>query len=85
MKNDMKNVGAIDRTIRMIAGIGLPLFAWRYEGSFLLSIVTSIVGIGALLTSLTGFCFIWRLLGISTCEEKERADRQDAQNTQNKS
>lgn len=82
MKNDMKNVGAIDRVIRMVIGVGLPLFAWQYEGSFLLSIIMIVIGIGTLLTTVTGFCFIWRLLGIDTCKEKECDDERNARQTQ---
>jgi len=57
-----KNLGAIDRTVRIIAGIGLlaivfvgPQTPWGY------------VGLVPLLTGLVGFCPAYCPLGLSTC------------------
>ena len=60
-----KNVGGIDRILRIIAGAALiawvllasgPTWAW--------------IGIVPLLTGLFNFCPAYRLLGINTCKAK---------------
>ncbi len=58
-----KNVGVIDRIIRVAAGLGIlslafvgPQTAWAY------------LGIIPLMTGLTGFCPPYALLGIKTCK-----------------
>ena len=58
-----KNVGGIERAVRIIAGIGIlslafvgPHSAWGY------------LGIIPFLTGLTGWCPPYALLGISTCK-----------------
>ncbi|GAB6101825.1 hypothetical protein JCM16138_10480 [Thermococcus atlanticus] len=62
-----KNEGTVDRILRIVIGIVL-LGLWAgmnvpYETVLL------IVGLIALVTGLTGFCAIYKLLGISTCKE----------------
>ncbi|NJE31359.1 DUF2892 domain-containing protein [Thermococcus sp. 18S1] len=62
-----KNEGTPDRVLRIVIGIAL-LGVWAgmnvpYETVLL------IVGLVALVTGLTGFCAIYKLLGISTCKE----------------
>ncbi|WP_324736470.1 DUF2892 domain-containing protein [Thermococcus sp. SY098] len=62
-----RNEGALDRLLRIVIGIVL-LGIWAgmnvpYETVLL------IVGLIALVTGLTGFCAIYKLLGISTCKE----------------
>lgn len=62
------NVGGIDRTLRIIVGLGLvgatvagALPAWGY------------IGIVPLATGLIGWCPAYPLLGISTCACKKGA------------
>ena len=63
----VSNVGILDRLIRFVlAAILLYLGLTLYSGSAL-GIVLDIVGAIALLTGLVGFCGLYRLLGISTC------------------
>ncbi len=59
-----KNVGSIDRIIRIIIGLGIlslafvgPKSAWAY------------LGIVPLVTGLVGWCPPYSLLGISTCKK----------------
>lgn len=61
-----KNVGGLDRTIRIVAGVALiaaaatnTLGAWAY------------VGVVPLLTGLMGWCPPYKLLGINTCPVKQ--------------
>jgi hypothetical protein len=60
-----QNVGGIDRTIRIIAGIGLislvfvgPQTVWGW------------IGVIPLATALIGWCPPYSLLGINTCGTK---------------
>ena len=59
----MKNVGTIDRVLRIIVGVALisivfigPKTVWGW------------IGVIPLLTALVGFCPAYRLLGIRTCK-----------------
>lgn len=61
-----KNVGGLDRTIRIVAGVALiaaaatsTIGAWGY------------VGVVPLLTGLMGWCPPYKLLGFSTCSVKQ--------------
>lgn len=56
------NVGGIDKTLRIVAGIaiiGAGMFYQSWWGA---------VGIIPLGTGLMGFCALYPLLGISTCK-----------------
>lgn len=57
-----KNVGATDRIVRIVAGVGIlslafvgPHTAWGY------------IGLIPLVTGLIGWCPAYRLFGIRTC------------------
>ncbi len=61
----MKNVGGIDKILRIIVGLGLiaivfvgPQTPWGW------------VGILPLVTGLFGFCPAYRLIGLNTCPIK---------------
>jgi polyferredoxin len=65
------NMGTIDRTVRLIAGIGLIAFAlgyiapgtgWNWAGW---------IGVVPVLTALMGNCPAYSLLGVSTCAVKK--------------
>jgi hypothetical protein len=64
-----KNVGAIDRVIRVVLGLVLIAYAiplgfaetgWNWVGW---------IGIVPLATALIGFCPAYTLLGLSTCKK----------------
>lgn len=59
----MKNVGTVDRILRVVAGLALlglvfvgPQTPWGW------------IGIVPLLTAFVGFCPAYRLLGLRTCK-----------------
>jgi Inner membrane protein YgaP-like, transmembrane domain len=65
-----KNVGTIDRVVRIIVGIAfLAGFALNMVGSPLSYLVT-LVGIIALVTGALGTCPAYKLMGISTAGKK---------------
>ena len=67
----LKNESTIDRVIRLIIGVALlslvfigPKTAWGW------------LGIIPLATAAVGFCPLYRLLGIDTCQMRKRAAQQ---------
>jgi hypothetical protein len=63
-----KNVGTIDKVLRVV--LGLALLAYVVLGSGSLRFI-GLVGIVPLLTALVGSCPVYTLLGLSTCPTKE--------------
>ncbi|RNB68256.1 YgaP family membrane protein [Brevibacillus panacihumi] len=63
----MKNVGLLDRIIRLISGIALLSMlvfvngTWKYVG---------LLGIPLILTGVLGMCLVYRILGVHTCSAK---------------
>lgn len=60
-----RNVGNIDRVIRMISGAALGAAAYMTGGSA--AIVLAIAGAIAFVTGLLGWCGFYSLFGIKTC------------------
>ena len=63
-----KNVGMIDRILRV--ALGLALLAYLVLGSSSLRFI-GLVGIVPLLTALVGHCPMYTLFGFSTCPAKK--------------
>ncbi|WP_204114118.1 YgaP family membrane protein [Shimia biformata] len=61
-----KNVGTIDRILRIILGIAL-LVAYAMTGSLWL-----LIGIVPLVSGLMSSCMFYSILGLSTCPVKTR-------------
>ncbi len=61
----MKNVGGIDKVLRVI--IGLVLIALVFVGP---QTVWGWVGLVPLVTGLVGFCPIYKILGLNSCPIK---------------
>lgn len=66
-----KNVGGIDRILRIVVGLALLAYAillpqtgWNWVGW---------IGVVPLLTGLFNFCPVYTLLGVSTCPVKSSA------------
>jgi hypothetical protein len=55
------NVGGIDRTLRILAGLGL--IGWALMGGP----VWAWIGVVPLATGLIGFCPLYTILGMNTC------------------
>jgi hypothetical protein len=62
-----KNVGGIDRIIRIV--IGVALIAWALTGTSSAA-VWGWVGIVPLVTGLIGWCPPYAILGMSSCKVK---------------
>jgi uncharacterized membrane protein HdeD (DUF308 family) len=67
-----KNVGMVDRIIRIILGIILIGLGLYFQGSWGLTvmIVLIVVGLIALITGIIGYCGIYSIFKISTLKKK---------------
>jgi hypothetical protein len=65
-----KNLGTIDRTLRVIASIVIGLLLYNDTISGTLGIVFGIVAIALLLTGAISFCPLYALLKISTAKKE---------------
>jgi hypothetical protein len=59
------NVGATDKTIRIVIGVVFIILAVLTKSWWLV-----IIGLIPLITGLIGYCPLYTLLGISTCKVK---------------
>lgn len=63
----IKNIGSVDKVIRIIIGLFLVYYAIaNYNTSMVWSVIAGIVGLGLIITVFTGFCFLYKIFGIST-------------------
>ncbi|MBI9040008.1 DUF2892 domain-containing protein [Lutibacter sp.] len=67
-----KNVGSTDKIVRMVLAIAIGYFAYStvFETSWIQYVLYVIAGI-MLVTPITGFCPLYTLFGVNTCEIKE--------------
>ena len=63
----MKNIGNVDRIIRIIIGLGVLSLLLVLDGNVRFF---GLIGIVPLFTSTIGFCPLYKLLGINTCSTK---------------
>ncbi|PWI57586.1 YgaP family membrane protein [Sulfoacidibacillus thermotolerans] len=59
-----RNVGGVDRTIRVILGLAILSLLFILHGS---TRFIGLIGLVPLLTAFVGFCPLYTLLGIKTC------------------
>jgi hypothetical protein len=62
----LHNVGGMDRGIRTVLGIGLPVLGLLHVLTGTLAIVAYIVGAVAVITGVVRFCPAWSVFGIDT-------------------
>ena len=67
-----KNVGVVDRIIRIILGVVLIGLGLYFQGSWGLAamIVLVVVGLIVLITGIIGYCGIYSMFKISTLNKK---------------
>mgnify|MGYP001615283719 FL=1 len=65
-----KNVGAIDRIIRVIVGLILIYGGYSLGASTILGIILIVLGIICFINAITGFCLMYKIFGISTAKPK---------------
>ncbi|MGB4293520.1 MAG: DUF2892 domain-containing protein [Bacteroidales bacterium] len=65
-----KNTGKLDRIIRLIIALLIGILYFTNVISGTLGIVLLVFAVILLITSITGFCGIYTLLGINTCKTR---------------
>jgi hypothetical protein len=58
------NIGSIDKTVRIVAGLVLLSLVFLLEGK---ARWFGLIGVVPLVTAFTGFCPLYTLLGVNTC------------------
>ena len=67
-----RNVGGIDKVLRIVVGLGLLSLLFVLEGS---ARWWGLIGLVPLGTALVGFCPLYTILGLSTCPVEGGAKR----------
>lgn len=77
-----QNIGAIDRIIRILIAVGFfyAAFSWPMAGA--IRIVLAIIGGLLLVTAVTGFCGLYKLIGISTSKKSSSENQEPVQKGQ---
>lgn len=63
-----RNEGVIDRIIRAVVGLALIGASFAVVGALKIALI--VLGVVSLITAITGFCLLYRLLGIDTSKKK---------------
>ena len=63
-----KNVGGVERGIRLVIGLALLALAFLHVVTGTIAILAYIVGAVALITGLIRYCPAWTIFGINTCQ-----------------
>lgn len=65
-----KNMGQVDRTIRVLAALAVGVLYWRGTLSGTVAIVLGVLAVVFVLTSFVSFCPLYVPLGLSTVGKK---------------
>ncbi|MEZ5094819.1 MAG: DUF2892 domain-containing protein [Nocardioides sp.] len=64
------NVGSADKVIRIVLGIAAAVIAFVVGAGSVGGIILLVVAAVMLVTAFTGFCPLYRLIGVNTCKVK---------------
>jgi uncharacterized membrane protein HdeD (DUF308 family) len=65
----MKNMGTIDRVIRILIAVAIGVLYFTEVITGITGIILIVAAVVLLLTSLVSFCPIWALFGINTVKK----------------
>lgn len=74
-----RNVGTIDRVVRLASGLALVAAPWWFDADPWLAVPVSILGVMWTATGVLSKCSIYYLLGHSTCPNESRPGREGVQ------
>jgi len=69
-----KNVGKLDKMIRLLAALLMAVLVITGLVKGAVAVILVIAAVILLVTSLTGFCGLYTLLGMSTCPVKSKSE-----------
>ncbi len=72
------NVGATDRTVRIVLGIALVVLGLTHVVTGGAAIAAYVVGAIALVTGVVRYCPAWSIFGINTCAREPGQGKQVA-------
>ncbi|MEI6622320.1 MAG: DUF2892 domain-containing protein [Actinomycetes bacterium] len=72
-----RNESSVDRIVRVVAGVVAVVIALAVGPTSVVGIVLFVVAAILLVTAAVGFCPLYRLLGISTCNVKQGPKAQE--------
>ena len=64
-----KNMGRLDRSLRVILGIALLAYGLLGSATGLIAGLASVAGAVFVLTSAISFCPLYRIIGLKTCQD----------------
>jgi len=64
------NIGTTDKAMRISIGLILIMVTIIISMGTMFKIIVMAMGLLALLSSIFGFCFLYRLIGLNTCKMK---------------
>lgn len=70
-----KNVGGLDRALRVASGAGIAAVGWAFGLGLGLAVPLTVLGLMWVATGVLSKCTIYYLLGFSTCPARARAER----------
>ena len=65
-----KNVGNTDKVVRAVLGVVAAVLAFVVGITSVWGIVLAVIAVLALVTAAVGFCPLYRLFGVNTCQTK---------------
>ena len=66
-----KNLGTIDRIIRLVIALALLYVAFvYYQTSFVLAVIAFVLALILAVDVVLGFCFVYKIFGISTRKDQ---------------
>lgn len=75
----IKNEGTIDRVLRIILGAVMLALGWTGVVEGAPGAVLSLLGFVPLLTGLVGWCPLYALFGVSTCQVESKSVQRQRQ------
>ena len=66
----VKNVGVVERWIRVLLGVGMFVVAMMGDWSLIGQCGLASIGAIAVVTGMIQFCPVWKLFGVSTCSSR---------------
>ncbi len=66
MKLFEKNVGQVDRIVRIVIGVALLAAAYLWQTDVIVRGIVGLVGLVALFTGIMGTCTLYSLIGVNT-------------------
>ncbi len=67
----VKNVGTVDKVIRVFVGVLATIGAFLVSGT-VLKVVLAILAIAMFFTAISGYCALYQVFGISTCKVENK-------------